>query len=237
MKAALLVITMLFSASATAQETILNVASADVLDPKQVYFRLDTTVFRSQTATLAPNFIFGLGHNIEVGMNINAFGVPAAAANRSVVPNIKWKFFSTNADRPNHLDLYVGDQAFFPTFQGAFTAGNYLYGAGAATLHSNTRFTAGAWNASNVVANGNRSGALLGLEQTVAHTGNRNFITLAGDWQSGRGANGALALGVMFFPTARLMVIPSFQLANSGDHNANGAIIFIGYMLNTGHTH
>lgn len=236
MKVALLVMSVLFSTCAMAQETILNVASADVLDPKQVYFRLDTTVFGSQTATLAPNFIFGLGHNVEAGMNINAFGVPAATANRSFVPNIKWKFFNTKADRPNHLDLYVGDQVFFPTFQGTFSTGNYLYGAGAATLHSNTRFTAGAWNAMNVVANGNRSGALLGLEQTIAHTGNRNLVTLAGDWQSGRGGNGALALGVMFFPTARLMVIPSFQIANSGDHNANGALIFLGYMLNPGHT-
>jgi hypothetical protein len=236
MKATLLGLSVLFSTCAMAQETILNVASADVLDSQQVYFRLDTAVFGSQTATLAPNFIVGLGHNVEAGVNINAFGVPAATANRSFVPNVKWKFFNTKADRPNHLDLYMGDQLFVPTFQGTFTAGNYLYGAGALTIHSNTRFTAGAWNAANVVANGNRSGALLGLEQTIAHSGNRSLITLAGDWQSGRGGNGALALGVMFFPTARLMVIPSFQIANSGDHNANGAIVFIGYMLNPGRT-
>jgi len=235
-KLPLLLVGLLFSTCALAQETILNIPSADILDQKQVYFRLDTAIFGSQTATLAPNLIFGMGHNIEAGININAFGVPADTANRSIVPNIKWKFYNTKPDRPTHLDFFVGDQIFFPTDFSTVTTGNYLYGAGALTVHSNTRFTAGAWDSVDIVANGNRGGAMLGLEQTVSHVSNRNLVTLAADWQSGQGSNGALALGVMYFPTARLMVIPSFQIANSGNHNSNGAIIFIGYMLKAGHT-
>lgn len=221
-----------FSSMAFAQETILNVASADVLDKKQIYFRLDTTSFPSpETATSAPNFIFGVGHNIEAGVNLNAFGVPADFANRSVVPNFKWKFYSKDLDKPNHLDLYLGDQVFLPTFHRTFDAGNYLYAAAAVTLHSDTRITGGGWNSVDVVANGNRSGALFGFERTVAHMEKRNLVTLAADWQSGQGSNGTLALGVMMFPTDRLMLIPSFQIANSGDHTANGAIFFIGYLL------
>lgn len=224
---------LLWSACAFAQQTILNVPSADVLDSKQIYFRMDTSYFGSpQAATLAPNLIFGLGHNVEAGVNINAFGVPASAANRAIVPNFKWKFVSGKPDQPNHFDMYVGDQVFVPTFHGAFDGGNYLYIAGAATIHGNTRFTAGAWDSKDVVANGNRGGALMGLEQTIAHAGeNRNLITLGADWQSGQGSNGTLALGVMYFPTSRLMVIPSFQIANSGNHSASGALFFIGYLL------
>jgi len=232
MKSGIMVCIIVFSSMALAQETILNVASADVLDKKQIYFRLDTTFFPSpETATIAPNFIFGVGHNIEAGVNLNAFGVPADFANRSVVPNFKWKFYSKNSDKPDHLDLYLGDQVFLPTFHRTFDVGNYLYAAAAVTLHGDTRITGGGWNSVDVVANGNRGGVLLGLEQTVAHVDKRNLVTLGADWQSGQAGNGALALGVMFFPTSRLMLIPSFQIANSGDHTANGAIFFIGYLL------
>ena len=49
--------------------------------------------------------------------------------------------------------------------------------------------------------------------------------------QSGQGGNGALTLGAMIFPTNRLMLIPSFQIANSGDHNANAVVFFLGYLL------
>ncbi|HLJ91470.1 MAG TPA: hypothetical protein VKZ53_32020 [Candidatus Angelobacter sp.] len=223
----------ILSATAFAQQTILNVASADVLDKNQIYFRLDTTVFASpETATLAPNFIFGFGHNLEGGVNINAFGVPGDTANRSIVPNLKWKFLSTKADKPIHLDLYAGDQIFIPTFHRTFDVGNYLYAAGAVTIHNDTRFTVGGWHSADVVVAGSRGGALLGLEQTIAHAADkRNLITLAGDWQSGQGSNGALTLGAMIFPTNRLMLIPSFQIANSGDHNANAFVFFLGYML------
>src|SRR5579871_6548127 len=102
----------LLSICAGAQQTILNIPSADVLDKKQIYFRLDTSIFWSpETATTAPNFIFGLGHNIEAGINMNAFGIPADTANRSIVPNIKWKFYSTGKpDSANRLDLYAGNQ-------------------------------------------------------------------------------------------------------------------------------
>jgi hypothetical protein len=223
---------MFFNSIALAQLTILNVASADVQDKNQLYLRVDTTAFVSSgDTTIAPNFIYGLGHNVDVGLNINAFGIPAGFANRSIVPNIKWKFISGKSDAPNHFDMYVGNQVFFPTFHGTFDAGNYLYSAGALTFHSNTRVTAGAWDSQNVVNTGNHGGALLGIEQTIAHQKERSLVTLAADWQSGRGSNGALALGSMFFPTDRWMIIPTFQIANSGDHNANAIVMFIGYLL------
>jgi hypothetical protein len=232
MKPLLMVLCLFFSAFAVAQQTILNIPSADVLDKKQIYSRSDTSYFPSpEVATVAPNFIFGLGHSIEAGVNINAFGIPADFANRAIVPNIKWKFFSSKAEAPLHFDMYAGDQLFVPTFHRTFNAGNYLYAAGALTIHKNTRFTLGGWDSANAFAIGNRGGGMLGLEHTIAHQKERNLVTLAADWQSGQASNGALALGVMFFPTDRLMIIPAFQIANSGDHNANGPQLFIGYQL------
>lgn len=228
----LLFVVMCLGTLAAAQQTILNIPSADVLDKKQIYFRLDTSWFPSPgVATVAPNFIFGAGHNIEFGVNINAFGIPADIANRAIVPNFKWKLLSGKASAPTHFDIYLGDQLFVPTFHRTLDAGNYAYAAGALTLRANTRFTFGGWDSIDVTAAGHHGGALLGLEQTVAHQKDRNLVTLGADWQSGRGGNGALAVGVMFFPTPRLMIIPAFQIANSGDHNANGAQIFIGYLL------
>lgn len=232
MKTLLLILCVFFSTLSVAQQTILNIPSADVMDKKQVYFRADTSYFPSPgEATIAPNFIFGLGHNVEAGININAFGVPADFSNRAIVPNIKWRFLSTKADKPTHLDMYVGDQVFVPTFHRTYNVGNYLYAAGALTIHKDTRFTFGGWDSANAFTSGNRGGGMLGLERTVAHQKDRNLITLGADWQSGQAGNGALALGVMFFPTDRLMIIPAFQIANSGDHNANGPQIFIGYLL------
>src|SRR5437764_1446187 len=129
-----------------AQQTILNIPSADITDKKQINFRLDTSCFPSiGGCIMAPNFIFGVGHNIEAGININAFGVPASLGNRSIVPNFKWRFLNGKADAKSHFDMFVGDQIFFPTFQRTFDVGNYLYAAVAWTIHSNTRFTAGAY--------------------------------------------------------------------------------------------
>jgi hypothetical protein len=231
----LLVFCAAFSSLAVGQQTILNIPSADVLDKGQIDSRVDAAFFpSSQRASLAPNFIFGQGHGVEAGVNINAFAVPADSANRSIVPNFKWKFLSNKPDAPTHFDMYLGDQVFLPTFHRAFDAGTYAYAAGALTIHKDTRLTFGGWDSANVVVNGNRGGGLLGMEWTVAHQKDRNLVTLAADWQSGRATNGALAMGAMFFPTDRLMVIPAFQLANSGDHNANGIEMFIGYLLKAG---
>ncbi|MGE5322023.1 MAG: hypothetical protein ACM3SW_04145 [Actinomycetota bacterium] len=219
------------STFASAQQTILNSPSADVMGTHQLYFRSDSAYFPGAVVgTEAPNFIYGLGHNIEAGININAFATPADTNERAIVPNAKWKFLSTKSSQPVHFDMYLGDQLFVPTFHRTFNAGNFLYAAGAIS-HKDTRFTFGGWDSESVVAPGNRGGELFGLEQTVAHQNDRNVVTLAADWQSGRGANGALALGVMFFPNERLMIIPAFQIANSGDHAANGPQLFIGYLL------
>ena len=224
-----------FSSFAMGQQTILNIPSADVLDKGQIYSRVDTAFFpSSQTAFLAPNFIFGQGHGLEAGVNINAFGVPADVANRSIVPNFKWKILSTKQDARARFDMYLGDQVFLPTFHRSFDAGTYAYAAGALTIHKDTRLTFGGWDSTNVVINGNKGGGLLGMEWTVAHQKDRNLVTLAADWQSGRAANGALAVGAMYFPTDRWMLIPAFQLANSGDHSANGIEMFIGYLLKAG---
>ena len=192
MKSLLVVICLFFSTFAVAQQTILNIPSADVMDKKQIYSRTDTSYFAGpDAATMAPNFIFGLGHNIEAGVNINAFGIPADFSNRAIVPNIKWKFLSTKAEAPLHFDMYAGDQLFVPTFHRSFDAGNYLYAAGALTIHKDTRFTFGGWDSANAVAIGNRGGGMLGLERTITHHKERNLVTLAADWQSGQGVHHA----------------------------------------------
>jgi hypothetical protein len=229
MKKALLILSLfVLSLVSSAQQTVLNVPSADVLDKGKAYFRVDSTFFPiTESATVAPNFIYGVGHNVEVGINVDAFGIPGDASNRAIAPNVKWRFLNRVDSNGEGLVAYVGDKVYFPTHQRTYTAGNYLYGAAALQLGTGTRIGAGVWNSQNVYALGNRTGALLTLEQAFS----RKF-TGAIDWQSGHAGNGYTTFGLMWFPTDRLMIIPAYQVSNSWNHANHGATVFIGYKLN-----
>jgi hypothetical protein len=215
-----------------AQSTVLNVPSADVTAKNGLYFRADTTYApTSHVKTFTPNFMYGLGHDVEASLNVESFSHPGFGQ-IAITPGLKWRFLTP---KDEGFFAYVGDKAYFPVHNKQYRTGNYLYGA-AGLLVGSLRVGVGFYNSQNVVACRNRTGGLITFEQTLKAVsddkGTRQFAVLAADWQSGRGSNGYSTLGVMFYPTRRLMLIPAYQLGNTllrqGNHQA---VVYVGYQL------
>jgi hypothetical protein len=233
MKKVILAVLLLITGLAYGQQTILNVPSSDVMGKGKAYVRFDTTHYPVLNGTtFTPNFVIGVGRNVEVGVNAEALSDPTTFSTTSIVPNVKWKFLERSSG-DGKLELYIGDKIYVPVHNRSFRVGNYLYAAGAISVDTGLRLTAGVYNAQNVYSRGNRTGALLGIEQTVLWNKNmsRPIITLAGDWQSGRAGNGYLTGGAMIFPTSRLMVIPAYQIGNTLAGRNHGPTLFVGFKL------
>jgi hypothetical protein len=215
-----------------AQLTVLNVPSADITEKNGIYFRGDTTYAPiSHVKSFTPNLMYGLGHDVEVSLNAESLASPGFGQ-IAITPGLKWRFLTP---KDEGFFAYVGDKAYFPVHNKQYASDNYLYSA-AGLLVGGLRVGVGLYNSQNVVASRNRTGGLITFEQilkTVSdEKGNRQYAVLAADWQSGRGSNGYLTLGVMFYPTRRLMLIPAYQLGNTllkeGNHQA---VVYVGYQL------
>jgi hypothetical protein len=210
------------------QATIVNIPSADVMDKGKAYVWVNQTYMPdSAMYTNTPGLLIGLGKGFEADINVESFSHNAPGYQVAVVPGFK---YSRKLNKS--LTVFGGDKVGFPTHNKSYTAINYAYLAGAYSL-KNVRFTAGAFNSQNYTANGNRTGALLGLEVTAYSKDGRPVLMPMYDWSSGKGSNGASAFGLGYYPTKRLLILPSYQIGNYGVRGGNHqAILYIGYNLN-----
>jgi hypothetical protein len=216
-----------FARSVGAQETVFDVPSADVLERGKVYGELDGTVrpVNPPGATFTPRVVFGIGHDIEVGLNFNGLAAPSTGQ-LDLSPTIKW--------RPWHTDsgwsFYVGDDLFFPVRDRGYEAGNYVYAAFAKEwTGSGTRVSAGAYDFTrNVVATGNRAGGQFTIEQSVAKR-----VTLAAEWYTGNNAVGYVNPGAVWKLTKKLTLYTAYQIGNSGVTRGNHNFLWeFGYNFN-----
>jgi hypothetical protein len=191
---------------AQSQQTVLNVPSADVLDRGKAYFELDTTLRPEPYAsTWEPRLVFGLGDNVEAGVNFVGLNHPGVSST-TIAPAIKWK-----AKRwPHGWALLLGDDLFVPVQHRRYTAGNYVYAEVAKTFASGTRVTAGAFHFSpHVVSNGQRAGGQFALEQPLSKR-----ATFVADWFTGDHANGYVSIGAVLKITPRLTFYPAYMIGN-----------------------
>lgn len=199
---------------AWAQETIFNVPSGDVLDRGKVYGELDIT-YRPDDggAGFTPRFVVGIGHRIEVGLNLNGLGTPGPNQ-ATLTPTIKWKAYDGGN---NGWAFLVGDDLFLPAQNRTYRAGNYVYAEFTKTWKTRTRATFGAYYCSaHVVSSGQRAGGQFGIEQPI---GSR--VTLAADWYTGHHALGFVTPGVIVKVTSKLSWYGTYQLGNSAISNGN----------------
>ncbi|MGC1090109.1 MAG: hypothetical protein WA894_16835, partial [Candidatus Acidiferrum sp.] len=104
---------MVFFAAKTArgQETVFDVPSADILDQGKVYGELDGTVRPVDLiSTFTPRVVFGIGHEIEIGVNFDGLTTPVTAE-LELSPTIKWRVWTVGT---TGWSFYVGDDLFFP---------------------------------------------------------------------------------------------------------------------------
>lgn len=222
----MLVFTLVFTSSLLAQETVFNVPSGDILDRGKVYGELDVTYRPSDSLkTFTPRVVVGIGHRIEVGLNINGLATPGDIQT-TLTPTIKWRAYDGGE---NGWAFLVGDNLFIPVQNKTYNAGTWTYAELVKSWKTNTRATFGAYYASkNVFAPFHRGGGQFAMEQTVTKR-----VTVAADWFTGTSSVGYVTPGAILKLTPRLNWYLSYQLGNSGVRSGNHQVLTeLGYNWN-----
>jgi hypothetical protein len=214
----LLFLMSLLSASALSQETIFNVPSGDILDKGKVYGEFDFSyLWDTSAGTYTPRVVAGIGHRVEVGINLNGITSPGPSQT-TPTPTIKWKAYDGGK---NGWAFMLGDDVFIPAQNRAYDAGNYIYAEFTKTLRTQTRLTFGAFDFSaNVVATGNKAGGQFGIEQPVSKR-----VTLAADWFTGHHGAGYFTPGAAVKLTSKATAYLAYEIGNTGASQGNRLLL------------
>jgi hypothetical protein len=213
------------------QQTIFNVPTADVLDRGKVYFELDASFkFNCQPAqckfsSFVPRIVVGIGHNVEVGLNVIG-NIQPGADTTTLVPAIKWRFYKSEK---NDWALYGGNHFYVPVRNKSFRLGTHTYVAVAKSINK-ARLTAGGWVASKDVfaPNAVRGGGMFGFEQTV-----NKYLNINADWYTGRHSAGYFTPGIAFKSSPRLTGYLGYSIGNANAAQGNHYLLFeLGYNFN-----
>jgi hypothetical protein len=208
------------------QQTVFDVPSADVLDKGKVYGELDGTVRPvNLLATFTPRVVFGVGHQIEVGMNFDGLSAPSLDQ-LEISPTMKWRLWR---GKTSGWSFYVGDDLFFPVRKRTYNTGNYVYAFFAKEWKHGTRICIGGYDFTrNVVADANRGGGQFTFEQRVS-----NRVTLAAEWYTGNTAAGYVNPGAILKLSSKLTLYAAYQIGNAGVTKGNHQFLWeIGYNFN-----
>lgn len=213
----------------TAQQTIFNVPTTDVLDRGNVYVEFDAAFkFNDQPAqnrfsSFVPRAVVGVGGSVEVGLNVTG-NVQPGSDSTTIVPTIKWRFY-----QKKNTALVAGSNLYIPVRNRLYKVGTWSYAAVSHTVNK-TRLTGGAYVASrNVFAsNAVRSGGQFAVEQTV-----NGKLTFAADWITGKHASGYFTPGVIYKPHPKVTSHFSYSLGNRALRQGNHYFLFeLGYNVN-----
>lgn len=229
---AILLLILTFSTALSAQQTIFNVPSSDILDKGKVYLELDAS-FKLNTqdalgrfSSFVPRIVVGTGADIEVGLNVVG-NIQPGADTTTLVPAAKWRVYNGG---DNGWSIVVGDNVYIPVRNRSYNIGNYAYAQASKTFKSGTRLTAGGYNfTKNVVAsNANRSGGQFGFEQTV-----NKYINVNADWFTGKHAAGYFTPGIAFKLHPKVTGYAGYSIGNAGASSGNHFFYtVIGWNLN-----
>ena len=215
----------------SAQQTIFNVPTTDVLGRGKVYFELDAALKLDKTdqfgrfSSFVPRIVVGVGGNVEVGLNVTGNTQPGVDST-TLVPTVKWKFYE---NKKKDTALIAGTNFYIPARNRSYNAGAYTYLAVSKTINK-TRLTAGGYVASkNVFApKAVRAGGQFGIEQAV----NSKF-SIAADWITGRHSAGYFTPGVIYKPHPKVTAYLSYSIGNYQAVKGNHFFLFeLGYNFN-----
>ena len=209
-----------------AQETIFNVPSGDILDKGKVYGEFDFAyLWDASSGTYTPRMVAGIGHRIEIGINLNGITSPGPSQT-TPTPTLKWKAYDGGK---NGWGFLVGDDVYVPVQNRTYNAGTCFYAEFTKTFKSQTRLTFGGFDfTANTVARGNQAGGQFGIEQPL---GKR--VTAAADWFTGRHSAGYFTPGFTIKLNSKLTAYTAYEIGNSGVSAGNHLLLLeVGWNFN-----
>jgi hypothetical protein len=222
---------LLAAKSASAQSTIFNIPSTDVVDKGKGYFEFDSlpqapTAAAGSIVVSNPRVITGLPHDVEVGVNFPIYHVSDVSPSNFAYaqPNVKWKF-AKNDDMGlaaaagvvgnipmNNTDGQLSWAYVYGNFSKKVKSGNY-----------GPRFTIGPYG---VIAKeddpvkvgfvGTRGGVMLGYEQPLS--GKVSFVA---DWFSGKNTVGYFTPGISITLPHNGLFNAGYSFGNDSWENSN----------------
>jgi hypothetical protein len=202
---------------ASAQSTLLNIPTTDVVAARKVYLEFDfLTNYAWQREGSFQNYIprtvIGVGKKIEVGANVSFTHVSGEQNPIEVQPNIKWRIYSNEG---NGTAIAVGCILYAPITHraGANTLGQ-CYSVASKQLPGRfgPRFTGGAY--ALIHANEDektKGGAIIGYEQPLS-----GKVSLLVDWTSGDNRLGFVNSGLSFVTSKNSALTTGYSIANHG---------------------
>jgi hypothetical protein len=214
--------------SIVAQSTLFNIPSTDVVAKKKAYLEFD---FISHVKShddggfqiYAPRAVFGVGKNVEVGVNLSVPDTLASNQPVYISPNVKWQFYSNEGEG---VAVAAGALIYTPVANrsGADTYG-FVYSVVSKKVKSDygPRFTGGVYGLPGLRSGlGTQGGAIVGYEQPLA-----SKATFVLDWFSGKNAFGYVTPGFSFtLPKASLLNV-GYSIGNQGRGN-NALFVYYG---------
>ena len=214
-----------FAITSSAQQTVFNVPTTDVLDKGNVYFELDLSAKPNDSDALnkfssfVPRVVVGAGHHIEVGLNITG-NVQPGLDSTTLVPTFKWKIYDGG---DNGWAAVIGEHLFIPVHNKSYNAGNQNYLMVQKTFSTKTRvgFGGAVFTRDVVAPNAIRGAGQFTFEQSVT-----TKLTIASDWYTGKHANGYWSSGGYYKFPKRITGYVAYSVGNANATSGNHFLLF-----------
>jgi hypothetical protein len=203
---------------ALAQSTIMNAPSTDVVAAKKVYLEMDFITNYAwargdeRFANYLPRAVVGVGHNVEVGVNVSYTRVPGGDAPIEIQPNAKWQFYNNEG---KGLAAAAGCMFFVPITHRAGTdtfAQCYSVASKRFSGNYGPKFSGGGYRLIGAGAGEEtKTGVLAGYEQPL--TQRVSFIV---DWASGNNRFGYISPSLNLSTPRNGNLSGGYAIANQG---------------------
>jgi hypothetical protein len=222
----MLILTACFAVSA--QSTIFNIPSTDVLDKKQLLIEADFIAHfdkweKGGFQSFGYRTVYGVGRKLEVGVNF-FYTRNGSTSPKELQPNLKYQIFKKEK---YGLAISAGGQFFVPLNKsaGRRTFGMFYSNASKVVKQTGeTRLTGGFYTIVGAESDfGTKNGALIGIEQPI-----KGKLSFTADWSSGKNRFGYATAGLIYSFTKRQFLQVGYNWGNSGRGN-NALSAFYGF--------
>jgi hypothetical protein len=215
--------------TASAQSTLFNIPSTDVVAKKKVYLEFDFLIhFESHQSggfqAYVPRAVVGVGKRTEVGVNVAFLDTLAPDQPVELQPNVKHQFYQNEkagvtVSGGGILYLPVSNRVGTDSFGMVYTVvSKQVKGSHA------PRFTGGAYGlVGRVDGSGTNGGAIVGYEQPIV-PGRISFVA---DWFSGKNRFGYATPGVSITVSKTSLFYAGYSMGNQGRKN-NALFLYYG---------
>lgn len=209
-----------FALTASAQLTIFNAPSTDILPEKKFYLEADfigkfEKYDKGGFQTYGYRVVYGVKKNLEVGSNFYFTRNGNRPSPKEFQPNIKFRAYN---NEKYGVAVTTGAIGFIPLDKSAGTR-NFamLYSNVSKTINATngTRLTGGFYNVVNAQRDfGTKRGAILGIEQPI-----KGRLSFLADWYSGNNRLGYSAAGLNYAFKKNQFVLVGYNFGNFGAGN------------------